>query len=492
MEYMNALKEEINKVLTENEDTAYKTTGSYCLDFFSLVGGLRHHYEDAMNLFIRAYYENPITAIKLLFYTRDIREGLGERNTFRFLFNYLCNFQPDVAKQIVEYVPLYGRYDDLLGCLHTKVEDTAIDLIQKQLFIDEENYKEGKSVSLLSKWLPSCNTSSCETRKMAKYLVDKLQMREEDYRKMLSRLRKGRILENYLREKDYTFDYSKQPSQAMYKYSQAFLRNDEQRYQNYLTEVSEKKKSLKCATLYPYQLIRDINLNSIWDTNKPMDKNKRNVLNTTWASFDRKNLSGKTIVVLDGSGSMYEGVNPRPIDVALSLAMLFSEQLEKPFQDTFITFSEKPQLVKMKGKDFVDRAIYASTFCEAANTDIAKVYELILTTAINHHIAKEKMIDRLVIISDMEFDYCTKNSSSYSYYKNAFEAAGYDMVEVVFWNVNTRTPHLPITCNDKKVKLVSGASPHLFEMVCKNEVLNPYDFMMECLKKYSVFDQIKL
>ena len=64
-------------------------------------------------------------------------------------------------------------------------------------------------------------------------------MNDAQYRKMLSTLRaKISIIENNLREKDYTFDYSKQPSKAMFKYRKAFMRNDGDRYDEFMSRVA--------------------------------------------------------------------------------------------------------------------------------------------------------------------------------------------------------------------------------------------------------------
>ena len=104
---MNAIQE-ISKILnvtrTENGDLAYKSTGSFCLDFFSLCGGMRHNPVDLDKLFVKAYSENPILAIKILFYLRNIRGGLGERDSFRILLRSLATAYPKVAKQMIHSV----------------------------------------------------------------------------------------------------------------------------------------------------------------------------------------------------------------------------------------------------------------------------------------------------------------------------------------------------------------------------------------------------
>ncbi|HKM40753.1 MAG TPA: DUF2828 family protein, partial [Patescibacteria group bacterium] len=161
-------RENILFATTEKDDNIFANSGSFCLDFFSFCGGMRHNYKELNNLFLRSYYENKLLTIKTMLFLRDIHTGLGERNSFRMTFNLLCNLDPDLAKQLLPLIPKYGRWDDILSGLNTKVEDDVIKLIKKILIIDLKKQEEGKEVSLLSKWLPSINASSKETRKLAR------------------------------------------------------------------------------------------------------------------------------------------------------------------------------------------------------------------------------------------------------------------------------------------------------------------------------------
>ena len=82
-----------------------------------------------------------------------------------------------------------------------------------QLAKDIEAMKKQNEISLLAKWLPSVNASNKETVRKAKKLCRMLGMSEAEYRKTLSELRAYlKLIENNLRERDYTFDYSKVPS----------------------------------------------------------------------------------------------------------------------------------------------------------------------------------------------------------------------------------------------------------------------------------------
>lgn len=482
MSFYKISEQILNNAFTENGDKAYLSTGSACLDFFSIVGAMRYNLKDALNLFMRSYFEDPVMTIKILFYVRDIRNGLGERNLFRCMFNALANMYPEVAKQLIKYVPEYGRYDDLLVCLDSPIKKDVVIFIKNQLEEDIENKNNNKPISLLAKWLPSINTSNDEVRDLASCLARNLGMTKEKYRKTLSFLRKGVIIENNLREKDYTFKYENVTSGAMFKYRDAFYRNDNERFNQYLSDLSKGKTKMNTSALYPYEVIRRLENGSSVE--------ERNTLDMIWKNFDRTSINSKTIVVRDGSGSMQDGNSVSASSVATSLAILFAEMLTGEFKDTFITFSSRPEIVKIKGNTIFEKFNYISTYDDYTNTNIEKVYRLILDVYNHPNFSKEDELDRIVIISDMEFDEGVDvKKTTFEYFKELFEKNGYKFPEVVFWNVRARSIHFPVV-NSMGVKLVSGASPKIIEMVTSGEFSDTYQFMIKCLEKYSCFDEI--
>ena len=255
---LEALKRESIRTCTENGGAAYSTTMSDCLDLFSTVGALRGaSWEEIQNRFTRAWAEDRDMAVKIAFFARDVRGGLGERYAFRIILKAMARLSPETVVRNLENIPEYGRWDDLIALFDTPCRDAAIAYIKAQLARDLEAMESGEgNVSLMAKWLPSVNASSPDTLLSAKILVKGLGMTEAAYRKTLSALRaRIAILENNLRERDYTFDYAKQPSKAMLKYRKAFLRNDGERYQDFLEQVCEGKAILHTGTLYPYDVI---------------------------------------------------------------------------------------------------------------------------------------------------------------------------------------------------------------------------------------------
>ena len=507
MNALQAMKINLNVAHTENGDLAYKSTGSACLDFFSLCGGMRRNVSDLSKLFVKAFAEEPVVAIKILFYMRNIRGGLGERNSFRVLLKELAQFYPETAKKILYAIPEYGRWDDVLVLMDTSIKDNAVALIKAQIEKDKAAICEEGEVSLLGKWLPSINTSCAESVSLAKQLMTALGMKAVEYRKLCSVLRKEiKILEDNLRRKDYTFDYSKQPSQAMLRYKKAFMRNDEERYKAFLNKVveqaeklargeeipEEEKVKLNTKTLYPYQIVAPF-INGYYGINN-LEPEKALPLEASWKALDRGTFASKTIVVRDGSGSMYGCGDFAAINIATSLALLFAEQLDGAYKNSFITFSSEPRLIQIPEScdTLQKKMLYISKFNDCTNTDIGKVYKLLLDVAKNKAVPKEEMIERVLIISDMEFDCCSGRESTFEFYKREFEEAGYKLPELVFWNVEARDTHLPVTQNEKGVKLVSGASANIFADVVSGDlkVVTPYEFMMKILEPYSEFDKI--
>lgn len=494
---------EANLALTENGGAAFKSSLSDCLDLFFKAGAFRNTDEETVTkAVIRAYCEDPSLTMKILFFARDIRGGLGERRFFRIAMKALSAHAPEAVLRNMELISEYGRFDDLCVFLGTPCEKAAVEIIKKQLECDLEAMAKGEKISLLAKWLPSVNASSPETVRLGRLMASRLHLSEKKYRTTLSALRRYcDILENRLREYDYSFDYSVQPSRAMLKYMGAFMRNDGERYRNYIASVNRGEARILSDTLFPYDIVRKcLRLCDPYAYDDPFtddeseDSREKDIEAFTQerAALDAlwKNLpsygenSGNAIAVVDGSGSMYGSRRSvAPIDAALSLGIYFAEHNKGAFADRFITFSEHPQLVRVKGSDIYEKVEYCATFSEVANTNLRAVFELILSAAVKNRLPEDEMPERLFIISDMEFDECIvggRNVNLFSFMKKRFESYGYKLPQVVFWNVNSITGCLPVTVNDTGCALVSGFSPVLFDMTISGE-LDPMSLMRETL-----------
>ena len=484
------IREVSNMTLTENGAATYESTGSECLDLFATVGALRRESEgEIINRFVRAYTENPDSAMKLLFFARDIRGGLGERRVFRVIMQWLAANEPESVKRNIGYIAEYGRWDDLLTLFGTSCEKEMINLLREQFQKDIQALETNGEVSLLGKWLPSVNASNKQTVANAKKIVKSLRLTEASYRKALTALRaRIRIIENNLREKDYSFDYEKQPSKALFKYRKAFMRNDKARYTGFLEAVEAGRSRLHADNIAPYELVAPY-LNYDWSNwsrrkgfMRDITPEEKRILNATWSSMPDYGNDENALAVIDTSGSMYCDNKPLPAAVALSLGLYIAEHNKGMFRNHFIEFSAKPRLIKIKGDTFADRLRYVASFSEVANTNLKAVFDLILEAAVKHSVKQNELPAKLIIVSDMEFDACVENADmvNFNAAKRSYEQHGYRLPQIVFWNVASRNRQQPVTKDERGTALVSGVTPKIFGMVAGGQV-SPYQFMMEIL-----------
>lgn len=501
MTFMNSLEKQLNneKQLTENGAIGYKTSGKALLDLNFAVGSMRNWSQDEIvKIFMKAYYESPLLAVKWLFYLRDIRgNGMGERRTFRVCFTWLVENHFEQVINTVELIPKYGRYDDWICLLDTKVKDMVIAEMKQQLEEDLCNMEAGKNVSLLAKWLPSCNTSSVKTRTVAKCICEALRLKESEYRKMLSALRAYlQIVEVKMTANNWKeIDYSKLPSRANLIYGSAFLRNDEARRRDFLSKLSRRETKINADTLFPSDIVRKYyDTHYRWNRGKLEEKN--DTLEGLWnalPNYVREDSS--TLVVRDGSGSMERcigGTVVTALDVSTALAIYFAEHCKGQFYNKFITFSSKPQMIDMSyATSLRDKLEICDAYDDCSNTDLKAVFDLILNTAIEHDIKQEDLPNNILIVSDMEFDsmtssyYWSKDQSSFNGTKTLLESIsteyqmnGYKMPRLIFWNVCSRTNTIPLQENEAGVALVSGFNPAVYNMVLSDE-LDPYKCLLE-------------
>ncbi len=483
---LKALKNEANKTHTENGALSSRTTGKDCLDLFAAVGALRRESEeDIVTRFMRAYTEDADIAVKILFFSRDIRGGLGERRVFCTIMKWLAENEKKTVVRNLPFIAEYGRWDDILVLLDTPCRSEALALLKKQFQTDLAALDADGEVSLLGKWLPSVNASDRNKVLMAKLIARSFGLSERGYRKALVKLRAHiRILENNLREKDYTFDYSKQPSKAMFKYRRAFMRNDGERYGAFMEKVLRGEAKAHTGTLLPYELVEPY-LTMGFSGGcfmRPISDQEKLSLNATWSALEDFSTDENALAIVDTSGSMYSWHDPMPASVALSLGLYFAERAKGPYRNHFIGFSAHPELIEIKGDTFADRLRYISSFSQIANTNLEAVFDLILSAAVNDNIPQSDLPAKLYIISDMEFDACVSGAklTNFENAKRKFALRGYKLPQLVFWNVASRNRQQPITINDRGGALVSGCSPRIFSMAMEGE-LDPWRFMLSVI-----------
>ena len=490
-----------NRSVTENGAIGYKTTGKKLLDMNFAVSSLRNKTDDdIVKMYREVCGENLNLAIIWLFFARDREKGLGERRLFRVCINYLANEFPDKVNKLLPLIAEYGRWDDIFCLFDSKVAANALTIIKNQLTEDMENMAQNKSISLIAKWLPSQNTSSAKTRALAEKVRCFLNISPREYRKMLSPLRRYLdVVERKMSANKWeNIKYDAVPSRANLNYNSAFLRHDEVRRREYLSKLEKGEAKINSSVLFPHDIVHKYAHRYMWSGFTV--KNYDAALEAMWKSLPNtvKDSSKSTIVVADGSGSMTSPVGKTDLtawEVAHALAIYFAEKLTGPYANRYITFSANPQLVNMNGATSLKTKLeMAMEHREWSNTNIQKVFELILETAIHNHLSQEELPRNILIISDGEFDSMTGgygeiNETLFNSIGRRFRAHGYNLPRLVFWNVMGRTGTIPVKENKLGVALVSGFSPNVAKMVMSNQT-DPYAALLETLAS-SRYDKVR-
>lgn len=505
MKAIDYMEDYLNYSITENGATGYRTTKHALLDLNFMVSSLRDREEEFIEQeFIKAYYESPKYAVKWLFFLRDILEGLGERRTFRICMKYLADSHTKIAKAVMPLIPEYGRYDDLLVFLGTDLQDDACALMKRQLMSDVKAMKKGKAISLLAKWLPSANTSSAETRENAQILIQAFGMSEREYRKILSALRSySNVVEVKMSASKWEeIEYEKVPAKANLNYDEAFIRHDKERREKYLVDAFMGKVNLNGKGIMPYEVVHRF-IKGAYTTRLKDDM----IAEAMWKQILEQGFENDwgfddCIVVADGSGSMFTHASGSSsvlaIEICKSLAIYFAEQLKGVFHNKAITFSGSPRIIDLsRGKNLKEKLEIMFAYQEVANTNIEAVFEMLLSMAISNKVPAEELPKQVLVISDMEFDTATapdrwfQRNMSWNKFTPAlfdtiaerFEAAGYQMPRLIFWNVCGRTDTIPKVDNEQGICLLSGFSQNAMKIATDKTKKDPYESLIQALDK---------
>lgn len=481
--FVHGMQNEANKTFTENGAFATKSTDNDLLDLFATIGAIRGRSKPEIeHLFSKAFSFNNLLALKMVFYARDVRGGLGEREVPRILFRYLANTHPDILRNNLHLIPYYGRWDDLYCLVGTPLEEDVWLLISNQLVYDSKRMAKGEPISLLAKWLKSVNTSSAESRRLGKLTAYNLGLPERVYRKMLTQLRSHiDVVEQKMSAKYWEgIDYSKVPSYAMKNYREAFKRNDGIRFESFINSLGEGGAKINASTLYPYDVIEAYGLcmdnwsSRLLSTRRAFSR----VLEEQWKALPNYVEGENNVLVMaDTSGSMAG----RPLDTAVGLAIYFAERNKGAFRDVFMTFSSKPSFITLKGDTLYDKVRCIPAIVD--NTNLEAAFNLILKVAIDNNVSYDEMPKSLVIVSDMEFDQASGRNSTlfYDKMKGKFASYGYKIPNIVFWNVYSRQNTFHVKSDYVGVQLVSGQSVSTFKGILNSIGKTPYESMLSIL-----------
>ena len=474
--FAQALNEEANWGKTENGQDALVSTTSNLLDFYASFGVYRGS-DKAVKCadFDEAFKEDALLATKTLFYGRDARGGLGERQTFRDILSHAANHQTDVVIKNIPLIPYFGRFDDLYALVGTKAEDEMWKFMSAQFEADVVAMKENKPASLLAKWIKTPDSANEKTAELGKLTAKKLgyaRNRMPLFKKTLKALRKYiGVVEPYVYGGEFDkIDYSKMPGMAMLRYKTLFYNKDDKHFAAYLNSLQKGETKMNTGVMAPYDIVHKY-LGS---------RNEDTALEEAWKHLpnyvDSDNM-GNVLIVCDTSGSMCG----RPIEVALSLTLYAAERNTGAFKDTFVTFSAKPAIQKLRGDSLLHRMKNLNNADWECNTDIEAVMNLVLNTAIKHNVAPKDMPTSIMIISDMQFDSCVEGTTFIKHCKSKFQQAGYELPNVIFWNVRDTKSVFHTDRNEAGVQLVSGFTPAIFSQVAQTMYMTPMEAMQKTL-----------
>ena len=455
--------------LTENGMTTNSSSLKHCVNLFFQIGAMRGVSKDKLHAKVsKAFNEDPLTTIRIIFWTRDVRGGAGERQIFRDCLLWLCDNHREVLHKNIHLISEYGRWDDVLTLVGTQnCWDSALGLVKTAL----EN-EDG----LCAKWMP---------RKGAKANIIRryLRVSPKSYRKLLVGL--TNVVETKMCAKDWSsIEYSKLPSLASSRYQKAFMNNDEERYKEYKRALVDGKTTINAGAVYPYDITKSIKYGG-----------EKDVAQAQWESLPNymEGISERVLPVVDVSGSMGSSAgnngNVTCMDVSTSLGLYISERNEGVFKNAFITFSSKPKLQLLEGS-------LANRLCElqraewGLNTDLQATFKLILDQAVKNNVPVSEMPTKVLILSDMEFDQATSgrwdsvtrwNPTAQRMIKGMYEESGYKMPGIVYWNIQSRQDNVPTSFDEMGTALVSGFSPSIMKSILSCEELTPYKMMMETI-----------
>ena len=450
---------------TVNGMKAQASTGHNVVDLFSNIGSSRG--KDIVPAFVAAYAEDADLATRVALWARDVRGGAGERKAFRDILKYLYENDKDRYTRVLARVPELGRWDDLLTVDGDKI---AYKMIADAL-------ESGNG--LAAKWMPRKGE---EAAKLRKYL----RMSPKQYRKTLVELTK--VVEQQMCSGEWDeINFNHVPSLASSRYKKAFARHTE-KYAEWTTKLVKGDKSVKvnAGAVYPYDVLKGL-VNYGFSAN--YNKDNLNHIQGQWDALPNFVGDNPCLAIVDVSGSMTMGgvtgsTNLNPLDVAVSLGLYVADKNRGPFKDMYLEFSDQSKLHVLKGNILQKIQQMVKTHW-AGSTNLHGALEKILDTAVRGRALPEDMPKTLLVMSDMQFNYCARyDDSAIEMIERKYRNAGYEMPRVVFWQLNaTNSNNQPVSFDKKGAATVSGFSPAIMKSILANDLedFTPQSVMLKTI-----------
>lgn len=459
--FAEAVKSTPEVARTENGMKAKAHLGNALVDLFYKIGASRGKSVTAD--FEKAFQEDADLAMKIAFWSRDVRGGAGERQLFRDVLVHLEKLHPDMLEAVLPFVAEFGRWDDLLVFKTEKFKHLAYTLIGDAL-----RARNG----LAAKWMPRQGPIAIEIRNF-------YGMTPKQYRKSLVAL--TNVVEQKMCAGAWDgIEFGKLPSLASARYNKAFGRNAATAYAAYKARLTAGTDKVNASAVYPYDVIKTLRHGG-----------DSVVADAQWASLPNYIGDASVMPLVDVSGSMCCPVggnaNLQCIDVALSLGLYCADKNTGVFKDTFLTFSAKPKAQVVKGT-LAQKMSQMNSSDWGMNTNLHAAFDEILRIAVKGGVNASDMPKTLLILSDMQFDQCVSfDDSAHQMIKRKYKEAGYDVPNIVFWNLNSKD-NVPVKFDKRGTALVSGFSPAVMKGILSGADMTPYGIMLATVDvpRYSV------
>lgn len=478
---------------TENSALSHSTSASGRIDlYFKTVRGINN--DALVALLEKSWAESPLDTLKIIFQARDCRGGKGEKLIFQQMLKWLAENHLEVALKNLEHVPFFGSWKDVLNLVSVpELASACLKLMADQLKEDLEKVNQEKKearISLACKWAPTERHKHDKATKAAKKIAALLFPNEKKklvlYRKQyLAPLRTHlAITERFMCSNEWgAIPYSRVPSRCMNKCKEAFKKHDATRFEAFLNAVKEGKTTIKGKQMFPHELCK-----SYFSGGEVDD-----VLELQWKviieDVKSNGALNDSLVISDVSGSM-DGL---PMEVSVALGLLISEVAAPPFQNLVITFHETPTFHTVVGSTLRDRVRNLKSAPWGGSTNFQAVFDLILAKAKAFKMPPEALPKRIFVLSDMQFNQASHNGkweTNHRAIKAKYDAAGYPVPAIIYWNLRANTMDFPSTAETPGVALVSGFSPSLLTafMKVRGEDFSPLLILLEILgaERYSV------
>lgn len=463
---MNAFVEAVEEVQietrTSNGMKTFDSSKNHLVDLFFSIGSSRG--KDLSAEFTKALVQDETLALRMLMWARDVRGGAGEREVVRKILLNLEQNYPTILSRLLPHIPEFGRWDDLLIFQTKDIKEQAF-----QILGDALRSKNG----LAAKWTPRQGPIAVELRKF-------FNMTPKSYRKSLVEL--TQVVEQQMCSNKWVeINYNHVPSVAASRYQKAFGRHDPTGYKQYKEKLVSGEAKVNASAVYPYDIVKSFNAGG-----------DHTVIQAQWNALP--NYMGNELVLplCDVSGSMMSPVggnkNLTCLDVCISLGLYISDKNSGPFKDMFLTFTDNSKLEILKG-NLIDKINQLRHADWGMSTNLHSAFDAILTYATQWRVPEKHMPKYLLIMSDMEFNSCSKHDdSAMKMIERKYMEAGYRIPNVIFWNLNARSGNVPVRYDQSGTALISGFSPSIMSSVLSANELDPKSIMLKTINspRYSV------